>query len=127
MKFAGHTLDKFLKIIHELKDNWVVSVSVKFALLFFVGSFLFIVWRFKNLPPTVPLWYSKPWGNEQLASPLWLFILPLGSLFWYLVDLCIVAWQGNRYRIFTQALFLATFLVSFLSFVTLIKILFLIT
>ncbi|MBI2404972.1 hypothetical protein HYV22_02230 [Candidatus Gottesmanbacteria bacterium] len=111
----------------ELKSNWVVNVSVKFSLLFFVGSLALLLFRWPVLPPAVPLWYSKPWGMEQLAHPAWLFLLPFGSLFWYALDLTIVAWQGNRYRIFTQALFLTTFLVSFLSFLTLVKILFLIT
>lgn len=32
-------------------------------------------WR--EIPPEIPLYYSKPWGQEQLASPVWL-MLPLG-------------------------------------------------
>lgn len=32
---------------------------------------------FRNkLPPEIPLWYSKPWGEEQLAKPGWLAIVP---------------------------------------------------
>jgi hypothetical protein len=30
----------------------------------------------KNLPPLLPLFYSRPWGEEQLAGPVWLW-LPL--------------------------------------------------
>ena len=30
----------------------------------------------KELPPTVPLWYSRPWGESQLASPNNLVIIP---------------------------------------------------
>lgn len=112
---------------YEIRSNWIVRVSVKFSLLLVIGSFLILAWRWQNLPPSVPLWYSKTWGMEQLARPMWLFLLPLGNLVWYMVDLAIVAWQGNQYRIFTQTIFLTTFLVSFLSFVTLIKILFLVT
>lgn len=30
----------------------------------------------KMLPPELPLWYSRPWGTAQLASPGWLWIVP---------------------------------------------------
>jgi len=110
-----------------LQANWVVNVSIKFGLFFFVGSLALIAWRWRNLPSAVPLWYSKPWGADQLAQPLWLFLLPISSFFWQIVDVIIVTYQKDQYRIFTQALFLSTFLINFLSFVTLVKILFLVT
>ncbi len=116
-----------IQTVTTLQGNWVVNVSMKFGLFFFVASFVLITWRFKSLPPAVPLWYSKPWGTDQLAQPFWLFLLPISSLFWQIVDIVIVTYQKNQYRIFTQALFLSTFLVNFLSFVTLVKILFLVT
>lgn len=118
---------KILPIIKELQENWIVAMSFRIAMILFVLSLILFAWRFNVLPPAVPLWYSKPWGTEQLAPPLLLLLLPFANLFWYAVDVIIVAWQGNRYRIFTQTLFLTTFLASFLSFVTLVKILFLIT
>jgi hypothetical protein len=31
----------------------------------------------KTLPPSVPLFYSLPWGEEQLVSP-WELAIPLG-------------------------------------------------
>jgi hypothetical protein len=33
-----------------------------------------VLW--KEMPPQIPLFYSMPWGEEQLAAPIWLF-LPL--------------------------------------------------
>lgn len=111
----------------DLKTNWIVSVSFRFSVLLFFLSLALLAWRWRALPPLVPLWYSKPWGSEQLAHPWFLLLLPFGGLVWYATDVAVVAWQKNRYRIFTQALFLTTFLSSFLSFVTLVKILFLVT
>lgn len=33
-------------------------------------------WIFrKDLPPQIPLWYSRPWGEEQLA-PKWALMVP---------------------------------------------------
>lgn len=92
-----------------------------------IFSLLYILLRFPKLPPLVPLWYSRPWGADQLASPLWLFILPLGSMVWYVVNVAISVYLAKEYLVFTQMMFLSSLLVSFMSFVTLLKILSLIT
>jgi len=36
---------------------------------------LLVVYR-ASFPPQVPLWYSLPWGQDQLAAPYWLWLLP---------------------------------------------------
>ena len=36
---------------------------------------LLVFWR--NLPPEVPLLYSRPWGEDQLTSPYFLWIIPV--------------------------------------------------
>lgn len=36
---------------------------------------LMVFW--KNLPPEVPLLYSRPWGEDQLVSPYFLWMIPL--------------------------------------------------
>jgi len=49
----------------------IVSVT---ALVAGIGSWLLY---HKSLPPQIPLFYSQPWGEEQLADPKWLAI-PIG-------------------------------------------------
>ena len=110
-----------------LNSNWIISTCNKFVLLFFVLSLIVIIWRWKLLPPAVPLWYSKPWGDDRLAQPAWLFILPTANVFWYSINLIMATFVTTEYLVFTQILFLSSLLTSFLSFVTLLKILFLVT
>lgn len=110
-----------------IKTNWLIAVVTKFVVFFIIASLAAIAWRWSRLPPLVPLWYSRPWGTDQMAPPVWLFILPLGSLVLYFVNLVIAIYLTADYLIFTQMLFLSSFLVSCLSFITLIKILFLVT
>lgn len=31
----------------------------------------------KSLPPSIPLWYERPWGQEQLAKPVFLLVIPI--------------------------------------------------
>ncbi|MFZ5424458.1 MAG: glycosyltransferase family 4 protein [Patescibacteria group bacterium] len=41
-----------------------------------IGSFLYLKTRFQYINDMVPLWYTKPWGNTQLAEKSLLFIMP---------------------------------------------------
>lgn len=112
---------------NHIKSNWVIMTVTKFVIGFTVLSLLTILWRWNRLPPQVPLWYSLPWGGSQLAQPLFLFILPIGALLIYFLNMVIAMYLTADYLIFTQILYLSSFLVSSLSFITLIKILFLVT
>jgi hypothetical protein len=59
-----------------LLDKLKLGNEVVAATATAVGLFVGLLFG-KILPPTIPLFYSRPWGEEQLASPLWLS-LPLG-------------------------------------------------
>lgn len=75
-----------------LKDRFEFGV-----LIFFIFSILLeaaiILFSFKKLPPQLPLFYSRPWGEQILASPLFLWILPAVILvfsvlnFWILTQM----------------------------------------
>ena len=110
-----------------IQKNWLISVVHKFVIALFVLSVGLLVWRFPVLPPEVPLWFSRPWGADQLASRYWLILLPVSSLLWYGIDVLISIYVTTEYLIFTKLLFLSALIVSILSFVTLIKILFLVS
>jgi hypothetical protein len=46
---------------------------------------IFFLLRFSSLPLQIPLFYSKPWGEDQLADSWLIFILPLMmDIFFYL-------------------------------------------
>ncbi len=115
------------KFTDFLKKNWFISLVHKFILVLFILSIGLLLWRWRVLPPMVPLWYSRPWGADQLASPYWLFILPVASLILYGINFLVGIYVTGEYLIFTQMLFLSSLVVSLLSFVALMKILFLVT
>lgn len=111
----------------ESSANWLVSLVNKFVPLLLVLSVLLLLLRAKDLPPQVPLWYAKPWGGEQLANPWWLLVLPVGSLVAYLVNVVVSAYLTSEHLVFTQLLYATSLVMAFLSFITLAKILFLVT
>jgi len=48
----------------------IVILTLVVIQLVIIGWF----WRF--LPPQVPLFFSRPWGEDQLVAPVYLFLIP---------------------------------------------------
>ncbi len=112
---------------NNVKTNWLIRISQRFIFLLFLLSLGMLLWKLAGLPPKVPLWYSRPWGEDQLAHPFWLFLLPISTLVWYGINFLVAMYMLSEYLLFTQMLFVSSLVVSLLSFLTLIKILFLVT
>jgi hypothetical protein len=53
--------------------------SLGFSFLFLAVSVLFLLIFWSKLPPQVPLFYSLPWGIEQLSSPVRLSLFPIST------------------------------------------------
>ena len=121
--FRGHAQS----VWRTLSANWIVSLSHKFVLICFVLSLGILLLRWGLLPPMVPLWYSRPWGADQMTEPYWLFLLPAASIFLYIINVLVSIYFTAEYLIFTQMLFLSSLIVSLLSFIALVKIVFLVT
>lgn len=123
MKLTHHIIAAW----QVLSTNWIVGVVNKFMSIITILSIAVLIWRFRSLPPQVPLWYQKPWGEDQLASPYFLILLPVGALLVYFVNGIVSIYFTKEHLVFTQILFLTSLVVALLSFVTLVKILFLVS
>lgn len=106
-----------------LKDP-ICQLAIRFSVLILLTSFFFLLLFWPKLPPEVPLFYSSPWGNEQLAPRLLLFISPTYSLSVVIFNLILASFVKEKLLIRTVS-WVAT-LSSFLLAFTLIKIIFLI-
>jgi hypothetical protein len=109
-----------------IRTNWFISLVHKFVLILFVVSVGFLLWHWTMLPPMVPIWYSRPWGVDQLASPYYLWVLPISSLVLYFTNFLIAVYVAREHLIFIQMIYLSSLIVSLLSFFALIKILYLV-
>lgn len=83
-----------------------------------------IFWQ--KLPPQVPLFYGKPWGEEQLASPVFL-LLPLGAAGIFLAVNTIFASVLQENVFLKRALILAAAVSSILASIAVVRVLFLIS
>lgn len=78
----------------------------------------------KFLPPDLPLFYSLPWGEKQLATKQQLLILPASIALTALFNLTI-SWQlHEKQSFFKKTLSLVSIIVSIILTITFIKIVF---
>ncbi len=107
--------------------NWFVSTTKKLVFVSILISVILLLWRYPKLPPLVPIWFGKPWGIDRLAHPLWLVLLPAGSLIILIINTILSRILTRDMLIFTQILAATALIVAILSLVTLTKILFLVS
>lgn len=94
-----------------------------------VGSILIAILvygvYFSKLPPQVPLYYTKPWGEAQLVQPIFLLLPILMSLVFLTVN-AILASRSDNYQFAKKALVIGASISSLLASITVIRIIFLI-
>ncbi|MFZ2025461.1 MAG: hypothetical protein WAV51_04205 [Microgenomates group bacterium] len=110
----------------SLSANKIISLATYCAVVCSLIGFISIVFSWNTLPPFVPLWYSKIWGAERLAATPWLFLLPSSTLIITVINAYIATFLTNEYLVFSQIMSLGSFVISLLSTITLIKIIFLV-
>lgn len=97
---------------------WVTAVPAGIALIFAI----FILFFFRFLPSKLPLFYSLPWGDKQLAThPQFLIIsatLILITILNLLISLNLHSAQSFFKKILIAAIFLSTLILT----ITFIKI-----
>lgn len=89
-----------------------------------LGGWIFYV---RQLPPQVPLFYSRPWGEMQLTSPLGLGWLAAVSLMVLMINNLVAGRVFRIDKLLARIMSVAAALVSFLVTIALIRILWLVT
>lgn len=116
------TPTEFLLGIGPLRNTWEYRFAAITAALQLVIGSIAILWFWRQLPPAVPLWYSRPWGEDRLVSP-WFLLLPLGvAIVVYAVNIAIVVRTSADHPMFARVLFLTSALVSCLSAILVVRI-----
>ncbi len=104
-----------------IRNSWIHRAALGSTLLTFFLSLLIVLWYWKRLPPVVPLWQSRPWGEERLAHPTWIFVLPIGALVLHLINRVAVERVANSHVTFAKILYLTSTLINVLAFIILVQ------
>lgn len=113
MKFGFLKLSLKLFLADSLY-GWIFKLSF---LMVFIQSVL-TGFLYSKIPPQVPLYYSRPWGEDQLVEKINLFLLPLSILFFTCLNLFLTALCWEKQKLIAQiAVFLTAVMVFLLTFV----------
>lgn len=111
----------FLKLrpkIEPLEPSTKKPVLVGFGIVVVTSLLLAVAWF--SLPPQVPLFYSRPWGESQLAQPLFLGLpLLLGILFLVINAILAKTWEDSFLK---HSLVLGGVLASLFASITIVRI-----
>lgn len=124
--FPTNTPTQFFREITPLKKTWEYRAATIAVITQLIIAGAAIAWFWRNLPPAIPLWYSRPWGDDRLVSP-WFLLLPIGtSLLIYILNALVVVRVLSDHPMFARALYLTSVLVSVLSGFLIIRIILLV-
>lgn len=97
---------------------WISILSFTQALLISLIILLF----FRFLPPKLPLFYSLPWGDEQLVSHIQFFIIPGIIVLITLLNLIVSLHLHEQQLFFKKILLIGTLVFIPILTITFIKI-----
>lgn len=76
-------------------------------------SLILVSWG--KLPPQIPIFYSKPWGNTILASPIFLWVLPAMAVFVCTVNFLIAVFFASENIFLLRVLFIFSLIVTLVT------------
>lgn len=115
---------KFRKILIEIitelsrhAKNRLVEFSVLNGLII-AFQFVYILFRKSYLNPLIPLWYTRNWGDYQLAAYKYIYVFPIISLVILIIGLLLIAFLNKYFvRYITEVITaITTFCTFFLTY-----------
>jgi len=100
----------------------VNSQALRWNIIFIISQLAYLFFKFNDLPPKVPLYYSLPWGEFQLANVAYLFILPGFSIIVTIANYFLAIFLSDQSRLLSRLLVIFSPLFSCLVLVALIEI-----
>lgn len=111
----------------EFAKDKIIKTGLFSAAVFLLVPLLYLAFKYSHLPNQLPLFYSRSWGEKQLAGKEMMFILPLGTMIILLVNFGLAKLFFTQERLLGRIVVWTSVAVSLLSGWTLVKIINLIT
>lgn len=116
-----------IRVIEEANMSyqkiWIYKLATIANLIQSIAGTSAVLWYWRRLPEKVPLWFSKPWGEERLAHPALLLIPILVSVLVYIGNILVANKFTLEHPLFTRVLFLTSAIVSLMSLYIVLRIL----
>lgn len=114
--------------MNQIKKDRLFQWSLVLSIIFILFCVVIFALSWNNFPPSLPLYYSLPWGEEQLAPPITLGILILGTIALIsTINLVSSFLTFKNYKYYSQILLIANPIIAILTAITILQIVLLIT
>ena len=110
-----------IKQVDFIKNNPYLSLSLLPIIVSFLVSIIFFSGT-TILPNKLPLFYSLPWGEQQLVDKYQLLIIPAAICLISLLNFILLTHLHQSQSFFKKILIYTTILTTLLLFMTLTKI-----
>ncbi len=99
----------------------------RWNLVLIIFQFAYTLFIYDTLPPEVPMYFSRPWGENQLTSPSRLFFLPLYCLLVWLLNYLFSVFYLRKSQLLSKLLLVFSLIFCLLTTVALINIIKIVT
>ena len=119
--------DRHLGNYGAIAKESIKSDRLALAIFFFcvfsvIIQAVLILGSWAKLPPWLPLYYSRPWGEGVLSSPRGLWVLPMIALLTLVINFSFAIFSVRGNRFLTRTLVIFCFLVALTTLYDLAKI-----
>ncbi len=105
-----------------LKDKFYIWSLIAIIILLFL-QLLAIVFFWKYIPPQIPVFYSYPWGQEQLVDKKLIFFFPIQLLLFLIINYFLSAFFFLKEKLLSKFFIFSLSLTAILLSVAFFKLL----
>ena len=102
------------------------NLQIRLFVLIMAVNFIILAVFFRKLPPVVPLFFSLPWGEEQLVSSSFLLILPFSQVVIFIINYLLAKTLLREQILYVQMIAWGLVFISILGLISLGNILLLV-
>lgn len=109
-----------------LEDKLIQRV-VQFFSVFIIINFAILLWKWNQLPPELPQYYSLPRSSDLLGTPISLLLLPFLSLVFFIIHFTVAAYLYLEEKLASTIMIVSSCIVTLIFVTAYVKIVFLVT
>ena len=115
----------FANLFGSLGKIWLeksISTQIRVGVILIIIQVGLIIFFYPKLPPQIPLFFSRPWGEQQLIQPILIIILPIFSLVFLIINSLIASMFLEKEKFLSQILAFGSVLFATFNTIALVKI-----
>lgn len=117
-----NVVSSFFGSLGKFWQTTLNSRLLRFTIILFFAQVILIIWFYNQLPPEIPLFFSRPWGSAWLSPSSSIFILPLFTLITLLINYFMAIFFHQKKLILSQLLVVFAFIIAIFSTFSILKI-----